>query len=75
VLTGDAAGVLDPGSGQGILSALMSGIMAAEAVARCVIDVTLANWHVAHYDTWFINQFEEKATTLAAHYNALGIEF
>ena len=36
LMTGDAAGVLDPFSGQGQAAALASGVLAGEAAARCL---------------------------------------
>lgn len=68
VLTGDAAGILDPSSGQGILSALMSALMAAD----CVIDYFNSkkdnNLVFKRYDEWFRHFYLAKAKMLQSYY-------
>jgi flavin-dependent dehydrogenase len=73
VLCGDAAGILDPAAGQGIVNALWSGMKAAECVSACISNSAMESFYLAQYDHWFINQYEEKAAKLKTYYNELGI--
>jgi flavin-dependent dehydrogenase len=68
VLCGDAAGILDPAAGQGIFNALWSGIKAAEAVVSCLKQPQLEAFHLAHYNEWFVQQFETKVQQLQQYY-------
>ena len=74
VLCGDAAGILDPAAGQGIFNALWSGIEAANTVVRCFQQPDLEAVHLAHYDDWFVQQFEMKVKKLKAYYGEHGIK-
>ena len=74
LLCGDAAGILDPAAGQGILNAFMSGIMVANCVKACVVQPHLEAYHFMQYDQWFIGQFEEKVIALKKYYKELNIE-
>ncbi|MBD1362343.1 FAD-dependent oxidoreductase [Mucilaginibacter sp. ZT4R22] len=74
LLTGDAAGILDPAAGQGILSGLMSGIMAGETVLSCLANAQLSNWYLSRYDNWFMEQFNHKKDTLTKRYREMGID-
>jgi flavin-dependent dehydrogenase len=73
LLVGDAAGILDPAAGQGILNGLLSGIMGAETVIKCVRQPQAANWYLTQYDTWYIGLFNKKAEMLKKKYGELGI--
>lgn len=73
LLCGDAAGMVDPAAGQGILHALMSGIMVANCVISCIRQPHLKHYFYANYDQWFIQQFEDKMERLNEHYQALGL--
>jgi flavin-dependent dehydrogenase len=75
LLCGDAAGVLDPAAGQGILNALWSGMMAGNAVISCWREPHLASLHLAYYDDWFVQQFEKKVEQLREYYEENGIVF
>lgn len=75
LLCGDAAGVLDPAAGQGILNALWSGVMAGGAVISCLREPHLASLHLAYYDDWYVQQFEQKVEQLKAYYIENGIFF
>jgi len=75
VLAGDAAGILDPAAGQGILIALMSGVMAADTVIKCKHTPAMGGWHLAHYHQWFTELFATKCEALKAQYLKLGIIF
>lgn len=73
ILCGDAAGMIDPASGQGILKALLSGIQASHCVQACLSQPTLATKHQVEYDQWFTLQFEQSVAQLTRHYRTLGI--
>lgn len=75
LLCGDAAGILDPAAGQGILNALMSGIMAAKTVVLCINQPELKNYYYTLYDQWFTELYENRVQQLAHHYQALNIDF
>ena len=68
LVTGDAAGVLDPASGSGVLRALVTGTVAA----RAVVDVRagrLAEAHVvAAYRRWLADWFRADLARLAELY-------
>jgi flavin-dependent dehydrogenase len=72
-LAGDAAGILDPAAGQGILMGLMSGIMAGRAIIKAVNHPTSAAIEQAIYHQWFTDQFDQKARELCIRYRAMGI--
>jgi len=74
ILCGDAAGILDPAAGQGILNALWSGIVAGNTVVKCINEADLASFHLAYYDDWFVQQFEMKVKQLKAYYRENGID-
>lgn len=63
---GDAAGVLDPASGKGVLRAMMSGIMAAWLMARVRDGEATAAAAAARYQAWFTAAFDGEAEALAA---------
>ncbi len=73
LLVGDAAGILDPAAGQGILNGLLSGIMGAETVIKCIKQPPAANWYLTQYDTWYLELFNKKAEMLKKKYGELGI--
>jgi flavin-dependent dehydrogenase len=74
LLAGDAAGILDPAAGQGILSGLMSGIMAGETVLSCLVNTQLSNWYLSRYHNWFMDHFTHKKDTLTKRYQEMGID-
>jgi flavin-dependent dehydrogenase len=74
LLAGDAAGILDPAAGQGILSGLMSGIMAGETVLSCLANAQLSNWYLSRYHNWFMDHFNHKKNTLTKRYQEMGID-
>jgi len=73
LMVGDAAGVLDPAAGQGILNGLLSGIMGAETVIKCIQQPLMANWYLTQYDSWYIDLYHKKAGMLKKKYLELGI--
>lgn len=74
VLCGDAAGILDPAAGQGIFNALWSGISAANTVVTCVKQQDFEAFHLAQYNEWFVQQFENKVELLRRYYAEHGLE-
>lgn len=72
ILCGDAAAILDPAAGQGILNALWSGIYAGQTAAACIQQPQLQAFHLAEYDDWLLNQFLEKAERLKHYYATFG---
>jgi flavin-dependent dehydrogenase len=74
ILCGEAASALDPASGQGILTSLMTGMKAAQTAALCMDSKTDENILLAAYDEWCLMQFESKAHRLADYYAEKGIE-
>jgi len=74
LLCGDAAGIIDPAAGQGILNALLSAAMAAKTIKACVDNPALEAVYLARYDDWFISQYEEKVKMLKGFYAQHGIE-
>jgi len=74
LLCGDAAGIIDPAAGQGILNALLSAAMAVKTIKACITNPVLEAVYLARYDDWFIGQYEEKVNMLKAFYTQHGIE-
>jgi flavin-dependent dehydrogenase len=73
LLCGDAAGMLDPAAGQGVLNALHSGMKAAETVFLNLTHPAMEALTLMHYDQWFLQQFYAKVDALKAQYGRLGI--
>jgi len=73
LMVGDAAGILDPAAGQGILNGLISGIMGAETVIKCIRQPLISTWYLTQYDSWYIDLFNKKAEMLKKRYKELGI--
>ncbi len=74
LLCGDAAGIIDPAAGQGILNAILSAGMAVKTIKACINNPALEAIYLARYDDWFISQYEEKVNMLKAFYTQHGIE-
>jgi flavin-dependent dehydrogenase len=68
ILCGDAAGIIDPAAGQGILNALLSGMMAAKAVHSIVNNPGYEAFHLAAYDDWFLRNYMDKVEKLKGFY-------
>ncbi len=75
LLAGDAAGVLDPAAGQGILNALWTGKIAAEAAVKMIDEPTKEQTIVQQYDTWHFKRFEMLAEQLRSYYKVRRIIF
>lgn len=73
LIAGDAAGRLDPAAGRGVVDALESGQMAAQAVIDSCLDPGLAAFFQADYDAWFVERFEANAQSLRDFYQLHGI--
>jgi flavin-dependent dehydrogenase len=73
LLVGDAAGVLDPAAGQGVIKAMWSGILAADTVRRCVDARAWASLALAEYDRLVLEHFATKARQLAHAYRSLSV--
>lgn len=68
ILCGDAAGIIDPAAGQGILNALLSGMMAAKTVHSIVNDPVYEAFQLAAYDDWFLRNYMDKVEKLKGFY-------
>lgn len=75
LLTGDAAGILDPGTGLGILNAIQSGIEAGKAIVSAITEPQLEQYFFQEYDNWFMLNYYDQAKKLRGHYENLGIRF
>ena len=73
LMVGDAAGILDPAAGQGILNGLVSGIMGAETIIKCIRQPLIATWYLTQYDSWYMDLFNKKAEMLKKRYRELGV--
>lgn len=73
VLAGDAAALLDPAAGQGVLFALHSGFMAATTILKCFFEPHLEPVHLTLYDDWAMQQFGYKVRGLREIYASLDI--
>ena len=73
---GDAAGLLDPASGQGILNALISGIMLSNSLIKSNEEKDSMKKQIPflEYDQWFIDYFESKLSLLVKSYKEYGIK-
>ncbi len=74
LLCGDAAGIIDPAAGQGILNAIFSATMAAKTVKACMTNPDLEAIQLAGYDDWFINNYHDKVNRLQHFYSLHGIK-
>ena len=74
LLVGDAAAVVDPAAGQGVLFGLESGLRAAHIVAACSAAPARTALFLAQYDQWAIGEFERKTRALTGMYRDLGID-
>lgn len=75
LLAGEAAGVLDPGTGHGLLKAMYSGIYAADTVARIFHRRSSINFLLEEYHEVLTHAFEHDARVLNGHYRRVGWMF
>lgn len=73
-LAGDAAAVLDPLAGKGVLRALMSGTMAGWLASRVVKEGVGADEAAEHYQAWFMEGFRRDLAALDDVYQGLGLD-
>lgn len=74
LLCGDAGGIIDPAAGQGILNALVSGIMAAKTVIAIAKKPTEEEFFLVSYDNWFYRNYIDKVVKLREYYAVHGID-
>lgn len=73
VMAGDAAGILDPGAGQGIFNACQSGINAVEAIIRSLTKGKDEVDDVLRYGRAFKQDFINKCNQLLTAYREMGM--
>lgn len=73
LLCGDAAGIIDPAAGQGILNAIVSAIMAVKTVKTCIDNPAFEALYLARYDDWFMTDYQDKVNRLKYFYALHGI--
>lgn len=71
VLVGDAAGLIDPGTGQGVFRGILSGIRAGHAIIAAFVRPDTASFALAGYDDWFASEYAKQATLLRQSYRFL----
>jgi flavin-dependent dehydrogenase len=74
LLAGDAAGRLDPAWGQGLATAMSSGIAAGRAATACLANPAHESVCAASYDGWFADRIYGAADTLRNRYTANRID-
>lgn len=74
LLCGDAAAIIDPAAGQGILNAIVSAMMAAKTIKACISNPDFEALYLAKYDDWFMSDYTEKVNRLKYFYGMHGIE-
>ncbi|MBI3863212.1 MAG: tryptophan 7-halogenase [Planctomycetia bacterium] len=67
-LVGDAAAVLDPAAGHGLLKALMSGIQSGHLLSNMIRGAVPAEAAADHYSSWVHNWFQHDIAELNARY-------
>lgn len=73
ILCGDAACLIDPAAGQGILNAMTSGIKAAQSAVECLNNSHFENIILANYDNFIFNTFEQNIIKLTKYYKMQNI--
>lgn len=73
LLAGDAAAVLDPAAGQGVLTALWSGAMAGHTAVKALAAPFARTIYLAQYDAVIRERFIRNARRLSEAYHRLGI--
>lgn len=73
ILCGDAAAIIDPAAGQGILTALLSGMEAAKTVIACMMNPDDEPSYLLNYDNWFFQLYTDKVGKLKNYYVENGI--
>lgn len=75
ILAGDAAGIIDPGSGLGVVNAMLSGIMAADAIVKASKNKHQVHAIFQEYDNWYMDFYLGQVHQLYTHYKNLGVVF
>jgi flavin-dependent dehydrogenase len=70
-IAGDAAAVVDPASSQGVLRALMQGMMAAHLITACVNGTVPETEAARYYRGWVRDMYQRTASTLRAQYASI----
>lgn len=73
IVAGDAAAIVDPASGQGVLRALECGAQAARVLHAILRQGAPRSVVLAMYDQWVEDGFLQRVETLTRDYRALGI--
>jgi 2-polyprenyl-6-methoxyphenol hydroxylase-like FAD-dependent oxidoreductase len=73
-LIGDAAAVLDPGTGQGILLACWSAINAVDTIVQTLGGGITRAAASKTYNDWFNGFYHHRRKALEQHYSELGID-
>jgi flavin-dependent dehydrogenase len=73
LVTGEAAGRVDPAAGSGIVDALAGGARAAHAAALCLAEPAAAAAAQHAYDRWYAELITERAAELTRRYVTHGI--
>jgi flavin-dependent dehydrogenase len=74
-LAGEAAMVLDPAAGHGVLRALMSGMMAAHWAADLIMGRTRPGFAARAYAAWLCSWFEHDVDAMLDLYSRLGVDW
>ncbi len=72
MFAGDAAALIDPGAGQGVMNAMITGSVAAKHLYLCMQQHSQAELYKFEYDRWLMNYFESKVEILQREYLNLG---
>jgi flavin-dependent dehydrogenase len=75
IICGDAASIIDPAAGQGILAAIYSGIKAAETAASCMNNPEKEPEYLVNYSTWFTNETTKKMEQVKEFYSKKFVAF
>ena len=75
IILGDAACVIDPASGQGVHTAVLSAVRAVNTLQKILLSKEDEGALLRSYEKWFHTYFMAKCTELKAYYKLLGIKF
>lgn len=73
ILCGNAACLIDPAGGQGILTSLMHGIKAAYCIKMYLDNPSIENYMLKDYNSWLESKFQHDINQLRITYEELGI--
>jgi flavin-dependent dehydrogenase len=75
LLCGDAALILDPISGLGIVSAIKSAVKAATTAVHCIQEPEDEHFYLQYYNNWYEDHSFRKVARLTDYYDSNGIVF